>query len=124
FEVRFTLKNVTDKPIVICDYVGNRPLGVDWTGPDGKKRESPHYDWLKAVRLRPLSKENFVTIPPGGVVAVGLEIKGPGIAFPMAGSGKHKLTVRYTNKEDGKAFGLKDVWTGTVAAPEVTVTVK
>ena len=27
-EVRFRLKNVSDKPITICDYVGNQPLKV------------------------------------------------------------------------------------------------
>jgi hypothetical protein len=25
FEVRFSLKNVSDKPITICDYAGTKP---------------------------------------------------------------------------------------------------
>ena len=67
FEVQFSLKNVSDKPITVCGYVGNRPLKVQWIGPDGKMLRSKHYDWLAFVDLAGLSKENFVAIPPGGV---------------------------------------------------------
>jgi hypothetical protein len=125
FAVRFSLKNVSDKPLKVCDYVGNRPLQVEWIGPDGKKRESKHYDWLKAVRLRPVSEENFVTLQPGGVLFLAAQFgKDQGIRFEDAGPGEHKVTVGYVNQEDGKPFQLKDVWTGLVTAAAVVVTVK
>jgi len=125
FAVRFSLKNVSDKPLKVCDFVGNYPLQVEWIGPDGKKRESKHYDWLKAVRLRPVSEENFITLEPGGVLFLSATFsKEQGIPFEDAGTGEHKVTVSYVNKEDGKQFKLKDVWTGTVSAPEVKITVK
>ena len=50
-EVRFQLKNVTDRAITICDYVGNQPLKVRWIGPDGKTLRSDHYGWLRYVDL-------------------------------------------------------------------------
>ena len=34
-----------------------------------------------------------------------------------------KVTVRYVNREGGKKFGLKGVWTGAVGSNEVVFTV-
>jgi hypothetical protein len=133
-EVRFTLKNVTDKPITICDYVGNQPLKVEWIGPDGKSLKSDHYGWLRAARIASLSEKNFVTIPAGGVRCIGPRGEGSGIIFhpnpddPRFGNvttpGKHRVTVSYPNMEDGKKFNQQNVWTGTVTANEVAFTVK
>jgi hypothetical protein len=120
--VRFALKNVSDKPVTVCDYVGQRPLSVKWVGPDGKEIESDHYEWLKAARLRPVAATNFVTIPPGGVLPFGPGIRGGEIRLDAAPKGESKLTVSYTNRENGEAFGLKGVWTGIVTSAEVVVT--
>jgi hypothetical protein len=120
--VRFALKNVSDKPVTVCDYVGQRPLSVKWVGPDGKEIESRHYDWLAAARLRPVAATNFVTITPGGVLPLGPG--GPNGEFRLdnAPKGESKITISYTNRENGEAFGLKGVWTGTVNSAEVTFT--
>jgi hypothetical protein len=133
-EVLFTLKNVSDKAITICDYVGNHPLKVEWIGPDGKTLRSDHYGWLRAARIASLSEKNFVTISAGGVRRIGPKGEGSGIIFqpypddPRFGNvttpGKHRVTVSYTNTEDGKKFNQQNVWTGTVTANEVVCTVK
>src|SRR5712692_7861550 len=70
-EVRFSLKNITDKPITICDYVGNQPLKVQLIGPDGKTLKSDHYGWLRYADILGLTEKNFVTIPGGGVRNIG-----------------------------------------------------
>jgi hypothetical protein len=135
FEVHFSLKNVSDKPITICDYVGIHPLKAEWIGPDGKTLRSDHYGWLRAARIASLSEKNFVMIPAGGVRRIGPQGDSSGIVFqptpekPMrfgnvTTPGKHRVTVSYTNMEDGKKFNLQNVWTGTVTANEVAFTVK
>jgi hypothetical protein len=134
-EVLFTLKNVSEKPITICDYVGNQPLKVQWIGPDGKMQKSDHYGWLALADLAPLSEKNFVIIPAGGARRLGPRGENSGIAFqPTAEKpsrfgnvtkpGKHQVTVSHANAEDGKKFNRQNVWTGTVTANELTFTVK
>ena len=135
FEVHFSLKNVTDRPITICDYVGNRPLKVEWMGPDGKTLRSDHYGWLRAAFIASPSEKNFVTIPAGGVRRVGPQGDTSGIVFQptpekplrfgnVTAPGKHRVTVGYANMEDGKKLNQQDEWTGTVVAHEVVFTVK
>ncbi|MBI1914878.1 MAG: sigma-70 family RNA polymerase sigma factor [Planctomycetes bacterium] len=132
FELRFRLKNVSGKPITVCDYLGHQPLKVLWTGPDGKRLKSKHYDCLAHAKLVALRKDNFAVIPPGGMRLIRPEI----LFYPpttkepfaellnIAQVGKHRVTVSFTNNQDGKEFGLRDVWTGTVVANEVTFSVK
>lgn len=135
FEVRFSLKNVTDKPITVCDYVGNQPLQVQWLGPDGKMHKSNHYAWLAFADISALMKGNFPSIPPGGVRFIGSQGMATGIvflaptekparSFNQAQVGKHRVTVSFATKQDGKEFGVENVWTGTVTANEVSFTVK
>ena len=135
FEVQFSLKNVSDKPITICDYVGNHPLKVEWIGPDGKTLRSGHYGWLRAAFIAPLSKKNYVTIPAGDVRRIDPQGDTSGIVFQpipekplrfgnVTTPGKHRVTVSYTNMEDGKKFNQQNVWTGTVTTNEVVFTVK
>ena len=151
-EVRFILKNVSDKPITICDYAINHPLKVQWIGPDGKTLRSDHYGWLRFTTIASLSEKNFVTIPAGGVRRMdpggdfvttpdgGVRRIGPqgepsGFVFQrtpekplrfgnVTTPGKHRVTVSYTNMEDGKKFNQQKVWTGTVTANEVVLNVK
>jgi hypothetical protein len=135
FEVRFSLKNVSEKPITVCDYAGNQPLKVHWIGPDEKALKSDHYGFLRYVDLAGPTEKNFVTIPAGGVRRIGPEGETSGIIFQrtpekplrfgnVTQPGKHRVTVSYGNREDGKSFNLQNVWTGTVTANEVTFTVK
>ena len=129
FLVRFSLKNVTEKPITVCNYVGNQPIEVKWIGPDGKLLMSKHYNWLKAARIAALAERDFVVIQPGGVRFMG-EIKfhpptDKATNFDnVAQMGKHRVTVGFVNNEVGKQFGLENVWTGTVTANELTFSVK
>jgi hypothetical protein len=133
-EVRFSLTNVSDKPITICDYVGNQPLKVQWIGPDGKTLKSDHYGWLRYSRIAGLSEKNFMTIPAGGVLHIGPQGENSGIVFRptpqqslrfgnVIQPGMHRVTVSYVNTEDGKKFNVKEVWTGTVTANEVVLNV-
>ena len=134
-EVRFRLKNVSDKPITICDYVGNHPLKVEWNGPNGKTLRSDHYGWLRAAFIASLSEKNFVTIPAGGVRRISPQGENSGIIFQptpekpfrfgnVTQPGKHRVTVSYANMEVGKKFNQQNVWIGTVTANEVVLTVK
>lgn len=133
YELRFSLKNVSDKPIAICEYVGNKPLEVEWLGPDGKPRTSHHYDWLALARIKQVDASNFVSLLPGevrflnagqGGILFLLPVAKPTPAQNALEAGNHKITIRYSNKDDGKSFSLKNVWTGTVSAQEVSVLVK
>ncbi|HMF19752.1 MAG TPA: hypothetical protein VKE98_21280 [Gemmataceae bacterium] len=135
FEVRFALKNVSDKPITICDYVGSQPVQVRWLGPDGKSLKSTHYRWLIAADIPALDKSNFVTIPAGRIRRIGPRGEDSGIIFQSVPEnpqrfgnvlrpGKNRVTVSYVNQDDGKKFGVPKVWTGTVAANEVVITAK
>jgi hypothetical protein len=135
FEVHFSLKNVSDKPITICDYVGHQPLKVHWVGPGGKTLKSDHYGWLRYADIAGLTEKNFVTIPAGGILPIGPEGANSAIIFQttpekplrfgnVTQPGKHQVTVSFENKEEGKTFNLQGVWTGTVTANEVTFTVK
>jgi hypothetical protein len=135
FEVRFSLKNVSDKPITICNYVGNQPLKVEWIGSDGKTLKSDHYGWLRYVDLAGATEKNFVTIPAGAVYRIGPQGEGSGITFQttpekpqrfgnVTQSGKHRVTVSFVSMEDGKEFKLENVWVGSVTAKEVVLNVK
>lgn len=132
-EVRLSLKNISDKPLAVCKHVGQRPIQITWIGPDDKKNRSHHYDWLARVRLRPPSKEDFVTIPPGGIRYFGPRNGYNGILFAsqnegpgsnVAKPGKHTVTVSYTTEISGKRFGIDKSWTGTVTSKPVLFTVK
>lgn len=117
--VHFVLKNVSDKPITVCTWIGGRQMEVKWIGPDGKSIESPHYDWMKAARIRALIKDDFVAIQPGAVLEFGPRgASDNGFTFQWP-EGESKITISYVNKADGKNFGLEGVWTGTVTSNEV-----
>jgi hypothetical protein len=120
--VRFRLRNVSDKPIIVCNYLGNRPLKVNWVGPDGKEIESMHYDWLKTARLKRIGAQNFVAIAPGGILALGPRGGDlDSLVFDNAPKGESKVTVSFVNGTNGDEFKIKGVWTGTVTANEVVL---
>lgn len=117
--VRFSLKNVSDKPITICNWVGARPLSVRWTGPDNKAIESTHYDWLAAATIRALNKEDFVTIRPGEIHFISPYTQSFEMFNFKLPEGESKIVISYTNDANGKQFDLDGVWTGTVTANEI-----
>jgi hypothetical protein len=119
--VRFSLKNVSDKPITICTWIGGRPLSVRWTGPDGKAYESTHYDWLRTANIRELAKEDFVAIPPGGVLFVAAYGGFDQVFSFKLPEGDSRIVISYLNNADGKQFNIEGVWTGTVVANEITL---
>jgi hypothetical protein len=122
--IRLTLKNVSDKPLAVCTWLGQQCIEVSWIGPDGKPRESHHYDWLKAVRLRNITADDFVTLKPGESIVIGPRGKDSDLKREGADAGKHRVTISYRNVQDGKAHAVQNVWTGKVTAKEVTVAVK
>lgn len=132
YEVRFSLKNTTGKPITICDYVGHKPLAVQWTDPKGAARESGHYDYLATVRLAGMTKSSFVTIPPNGIRYLGPRGKYSGIHFATierSGTnhvepGEHTVTVAYKNEVEGRGLVAEPAWTGEVEANAVKFSVK
>lgn len=119
--VRFSIKNVSDKPITICTWIGGQPLQVQWTGPDGKAIESKHYDWMKSARIRGVVKEDFVTIAPGGIVFMGPHGSAMEDFVFNLPDGESKIVVSYSNKNDGANFKIEGVWTGAAASNEVVV---
>lgn len=146
YEVRLSVKNVSDKTITICDFPNHYPVQIQWTGPDGNPREhSDHYAWLDGLRelsgrrnyLPQLSSYNYrLPVPPGAIRFIGIHeqilvppfwgigARNSGIWFKAPEVGKHRISVSFTNKEQGKEFGLKNVWQGTVVANEISFTVK
>lgn len=124
--LRFSLRNVSDKPVTVCTWVGLQPLKVKWVGPDGKEIESKHYEWLKAARLRPAGPEDFVTLQPGGVVHIGSSTNrfAPGIQFPMAPAGENSVTLSFEIAPPAGEKAIADAWAGRVTAPAVKFTVK
>jgi hypothetical protein len=132
-ELRFSLRNVGDAPVVVC--LGGRPLGVEWTGPDGRPdpaRSRPRDALPGPPDPDEITQRDFVTIPPGGIRFLG----GPDrySALPLAGAGaateasrlepgEHRIVLRYASREDGRRFGLEGVWTGEVAANPVVIRV-
>jgi hypothetical protein len=123
-EIRLTLQNVSNKPLAICTWLGQRSIEVKWVGPNGKLQESHHYDWLKAVRLRNITADDFVTLKPGESIIVGPKGKDSNLKLEGAATGVHRVTVSYENIQDGKGQGVRNVWTGKVTANEVTLTIK
>jgi hypothetical protein len=118
--IRFSLKNVSDKPIVICDYAGSKPLAVKWIGPDGRDIPGTHYDWLREAQLTGITATCFVTIPPGGVHLMGPRQQEFDSSFlATAPAGENRITISYHNKTVGDEFKIKNVWTGTVSAREL-----
>jgi hypothetical protein len=128
YEARFILKNVSDRPIVVYDWVGAMPLRVDWVGPDGKKRAAGAYDWLSAVRLAPPNRDNykqfFITLAPGEsrLLSHGDGTNGA-IRLPGIVPGNNTVRITYANRTTGKEFGVKGTWVGQVSS-EVTFVAK
>jgi hypothetical protein len=79
-----------------------------------------------------VGENNFITIPPGGVAYMGPRGKYYGLSFSTAESsnsnlveaGKHKITVTFASRQDGKTLGFNDVWNGDVVSNVVEIDVK
>jgi hypothetical protein len=124
FEVRLSLKNVSDKAITVCDCLHlASQVQVQWLGPDGKLHPSKHNNYPPSNFL--LNKNYFVGIAPGemrpivptirfhtipgkpGTVDVSVQRKlGYWEALDsmviedrsnLAQAGKHRVTVTFTN---------------------------
>ena len=130
-----SLKNVSDKPLLLFDYVGARPLTALWFGPEGKELPSKHYAWLKRADLAPANDGNFITLPPGGVHFIGPQSRESGLFFaplsvqPGAGEnlakpGQHRVVLGYAQQNSATDLGRPGVWKGKVLANELTFTVE
>lgn len=131
YEVVFQITNTTDKPIRICTYPIHQPLKLHWIGPDGKVQDTTWlYRWAKRVTLAPYSEKYFPAIPARGTLTLSslgwgsssrfmFCQKATGFGVPTR-PGHHRMTISYTNKDDGSKLKLKGVWTGTITAKEVS----
>lgn len=135
YEVRLSVKNVSDKPIILFDYTGAQPFKVEWTGPAGKQHESKHYEWLKRSDIAAANESNVIKLLPDTIHFIGPQSRDSGVYFQsqsdrpavnenVAEPGEHKIVLSYTNQEDKPVAGVTGVWVGTVPANEITFTVK
>jgi hypothetical protein len=155
-EIKLSLKNVSDKAITTGYYSFPcwldpkvRHVRVEWTGPDGKKRESKHDDFPPANN-QPVRKSDFVTIEPGKTLAIrpvvrfhpaslkpeGDEPKDKWRVANAAEAGGHRVMVSFSNTYTKYARGggggrppsdfveVEGAWTGVVTANELTFKVK
>jgi len=129
FEVRLSLKNVSDKAITICYCPYLSQNQVQWIGPDGKMRTSKHNNWPPSNFI--LTKDYFVGIQPGEVrhivptirfhAATETPVDGPvrkdlgywdqvdqegsGDRSNLARAGEHRVTVSFNNVTVGYPVG-------------------
>lgn len=106
------IKNVSDKPIYVCDFAGDKPVKITCTEAAGRAEPVEMYGetWRKSM-----NQGNFLCIRPGQVKPVG----GAGGAFrmrPFSQPGQYALTATYTANRDGKIYKLDNVWTGQVTS--------
>jgi hypothetical protein len=121
FEVRLSLKNVSDKPITVCDCIHlASQIQVQWLGPDGKLQKSKHNDYPGSNFT--LKKSEFVAIQPGEVRRIVPTVRfhtsrdklgpDPEMKLPdpyaldlmmlaersnLVGAGEHRVRVSFTN---------------------------
>jgi len=114
------LKNTTEKPLRVCTYAGDRPVRAAAKGPDGNT-EIDFYDWLARARLAPCQARNFEVIQPGQTKRIG----NYGVSYARnLKPGSYEFAISFAAKRDGTKLGLKDVWTGSVSAPQIEVKVQ
>ena len=115
------LKNVSDEPIRVSDYRGQRLLGVAIIEPDGARREPDLYSYLVMIRLAPPTVKDLPELAPGEVRYVAFR---QGVSSgPLVKEGLYTVLATYRNTDDGKTQKLANVWTGEVSAPPVQLRV-
>lgn len=109
------IKNTSkDKVLRVSNYAGDKSVTIKRTAADGSTADLDIYEFLKAVRLRAPSKDDFVELQPGEAK----RFKNYSVA-EFAPQGKVKLEATFAPKRDGKDLGVADVWTGSAAANAV-----
>jgi uncharacterized protein (TIGR03067 family) len=130
FEVRLSLKNVSDKPITICHCPYMSQIQVQWVGPDGKMLTSKHHNYPPSNFV--FTKDYFVGIQPGEVrhivptirfhtstekradepirkdLGIWDAVDQAGIVYRsnLARAGEHRVTVSYNNVTVGYPVGF------------------
>jgi len=115
------VKNVSDKPLRISDYIADRVLAVTLVLPDGTERPIDLYEFLKTARMRAPGKRDYPVLAPGEVRYVGFWA---GVnAGELTQKGAYRVKASYSNANNRAQLGVTDVskssWTGRVDAPEV-----
>ncbi|MBM4036621.1 MAG: hypothetical protein FJ291_33210 [Planctomycetes bacterium] len=111
-----SVKNVGERPVRVNTYIGARTLEVTVVEPGGAEKQLDLYGWLAAARIRAPQASDYPELAPGAARNVGPQH----FSIPLGKKGEHKLKVTFSNPDDAKALGLKDVWTGRIIVPEVT----
>lgn len=96
----------------LANHFPDRPMSLDYTGPDGKPIEVKLYGDPQP-NPPPPQKHSFVALAPGAVRNIGYGFGLPPITKP----GAYTVKVKYTNQRDGQSLALAGVWRGTVAVP-------
>ena len=113
------VKNVSEKPLRISDYIGHRALAVTLVLPDGTEQPIELYEFLQRVKLKAPEQKDYPVLAPGDVRYVGFWA---GISTGnLTLKGVYRVKASYSNADKGGAvLGYDVAWTGTVNAPEVT----
>jgi hypothetical protein len=135
--IKAKLKNISDKKLLVnlYPYVGDVPVYwyVEFTNSKG--------DTIARIgrgqnKSRPICKEDFVELEPGKekefFLPYGDQIfkyvkflrNNEEIYLETLPPDKYIVRVIYVNKDDGKRFGLKNVWVGKVVSNKITIEVK
>ena len=114
-EVRVHLYNLGDEPVHVNGRLAASPgtsgeITFDLNGPSGK------IPFSARVNVGKPEAGDFVILAPFTGVSRQDELS---IYFPFEEPGKYILKARYSNKWDGKDFGVK-AWTGSLESTQVT----
>jgi hypothetical protein len=110
------LRNASARPLTVCVHRGSVSIRARIINSSGKTTE---VDLDRSTPKQPsgsppLQKDQFVTFSPG-VVLRRLGNFGE-VALPRQPPGAYQVVFTYRNGQDGKTYGLKNVWTGAVTA--------
>ncbi len=112
------LRNQTMKPLYAGNYMPDGPFMIELHGPDGKPISLNLYGDRGPVKP-PLTKYNFIHIPPGKARSVPY-----GFGLPiLTEAGTYTVALSYKNAQNGKELELDNVWLGEIAAPDLKLAV-
>ena len=120
--IYLAVKNVSGEPMRVSDWRGHKLIQATIVAPDGTVRQLDLYSFLQLMRLAAPKRTDFPELAPGEVRYVSFR-SGFG-AGPLEKEGVYEVRLSYTNRDNGEALKLANVWTGTITAPPVKMTIE
>lgn len=112
------LKNAGAEPIHVVNNLLDRPVEVEFKGPDGAPIKVNLYG-TRPKREVPLKAHNFVRLEPGQVGTIGY-----GYGLPvLTKSGAYSIRLSYQNVRGSGDLEVEPVWKGTASSSSVKVKV-